>query len=120
MAQPTFALRVIPRGGPGGTAELDALAQESGLHPDTVRRLVRLGLLQSPFPRDAAARLARAGRLRRDLGLNYAGAILACELLDRIAALEGGRGRRSRGEVARRRGGPGATRRCRPAVRPRA
>jgi hypothetical protein len=40
------------------------------------------------LPRDAAARLARAGRLRRDLGLNYAGAILACELLARIDELE--------------------------------
>ena len=29
------------------------------------------------FPRDAAARLARASRLRRDLALNYAGAVLA-------------------------------------------
>ena len=40
------------------------------------------------FPRDAAARLARAARLRRDLGLNYAGAVLACELLARIDELE--------------------------------
>jgi len=37
---------------------------------------------------DAAARLARTVRLRRDLGLNYAGAILACELLARIDDLE--------------------------------
>jgi hypothetical protein len=29
-----------------------------------------------------------AGRLRRDLGLNYAGAVLACELLARIQELE--------------------------------
>jgi hypothetical protein len=32
--------------------------------------------------------LARAVRLRRDLGLNYAGAVLACELLARIDELE--------------------------------
>ena len=32
--------------------------------------------------------LARAARLRRDLGLNYAGAVLACELLARIDELE--------------------------------
>jgi hypothetical protein len=67
--------------------EVEVLAQESGLHPDLVRRLLRLGALD-PFPRDAAARLARIARLRRDLGLNFAGALLACDLLDRIAELE--------------------------------
>jgi chaperone modulatory protein CbpM len=55
--------------------------------------LVALGFLDvSPgngrFPADAASRLARAVRLRRDLGLNYAGALLAGELLDRIELLE--------------------------------
>ena len=40
------------------------------------------------FPRDAAATLACAPRLRRDLGLGYAGAVLACELLARIDELE--------------------------------
>jgi hypothetical protein len=77
-------------------AEIEALAREAGLHPELVRRFVALGLLDAPasdgasplFWRDASARLARAARLRRDLGLNYAGAILACELLERIEALE--------------------------------
>jgi hypothetical protein len=75
--------------------ELDVLAREAGLHPDVVRRLIALGLLDQAgsrrppvFPRDAAARLAKAARLRRDLGLNYAGAVLACELLARIDELE--------------------------------
>ena len=86
------------RGPPGGTVtvELEVLAREAGLHPQLVRRLIRLGALEtkggtraSPrFPRDAAARLARVARLRRDLGLNWAGALLACDLLDRIAELE--------------------------------
>jgi hypothetical protein len=75
---------------------LEVLASEAGLHPELVRRFVALGLLepaggslQAPLSwRDAAARLARASRLRRDLGLNYAGAVLACELLERIDALE--------------------------------
>jgi hypothetical protein len=40
------------------------------------------------FPRDAAAVLARAARLRRDLGLNYAGAVMASQLLARIDELE--------------------------------
>ena len=70
-------------------AELQALAREAGLHPDLVRRLLALGLLdERPFPGDAGRRLARAVRLRHDLGLNYAGAVLACQLLDRIERLE--------------------------------
>jgi hypothetical protein len=69
---------------------IDQLARESGVHPDVVRRLVALGLVSDrpPLEIDAAARLARAVRLRRDLGLNYAGAVLACDLLARIDALE--------------------------------
>jgi hypothetical protein len=75
---------------------LDALAREAGLHPELVLRLVRLGLVepiggtpQAPlFASDAAARLARAARLRRDVGIDYAGAVLASELLARIEHLE--------------------------------
>jgi chaperone modulatory protein CbpM len=76
--------------------DIEVLARETGLHPEVVRRLVRLGLVepvggtsQAPlFPPDAASNLARALRLRRDLGLNYAGAVLAGELLARIDLLE--------------------------------
>lgn len=93
------ALRIVRgRSSPAGDGlvEVEVLAREAGLHPDLVQRLIALGLLEpaagqlglSLFPRDAAARLARAARLRRDLGLNYAGAVLACELLDRIDELE--------------------------------
>ena len=71
-------------------ADADVLARAAGLHPDLVRRLIRLGAVD-PAAYDAAARLARITRLRRDLGLNYAGAILACELLARIERLERGR-----------------------------
>jgi hypothetical protein len=62
-----------------------------------VRRLVALGVfdpLDGPtrdrnlLRAEAAARIARAVRLRRDLGLNYAGALLACSLLERIEQLE--------------------------------
>jgi hypothetical protein len=76
-----------------GTISIEQLARESGLHPDVVRRLIRLGLVAPPFAPDAAARLARASRLRRDLGLNYSGAVLATELLARIDELEGRLGR---------------------------
>lgn len=75
---------------------LEVLAREAGLHPELVRRLIVLGALEAHggttgaplFHRDAAARLARLVRLRRDLGLDYAGAMLACDLLARIEALE--------------------------------
>jgi hypothetical protein len=67
--------------------EVRVLAREAGVHPDLVRRLVRMGLVEG-HSRDAAARVARAVRLRRDLGLNYAGALLALDLLDRIDELE--------------------------------
>jgi hypothetical protein len=72
-----------------------------------VRRYLAFGLFDpSPGTSDnplfaprCAVRLATAERLRRDLGLNYAGAVLACELLDRISELE---------DRVRRRPGPGA------------
>jgi chaperone modulatory protein CbpM len=75
---------------------IEALAGAAGLHPELVRRLIRLGLIEpgggtaaAPlFRRQDAGLLARAMRLRQDLGLNYAGAVLACELLARIDDLE--------------------------------
>ncbi len=72
---------------------VDALAAQTGLHPELVARLIALGALDtgaSPgaYPADAAARLARLMRLRRDLGVNVAGALLALDLLARIDELE--------------------------------
>jgi hypothetical protein len=60
---------------------------ETTLHPALVARFVRLGLVEADTP-DAQARIARAIRLRHDLGIDYAGAILAIQLLDRIDELE--------------------------------
>jgi hypothetical protein len=92
VVRPVETHLVVRDGQSDDRVELDALAQEAGVHPQVVRRLVALGLLDlapgRPFPRDAAPRIARAVRLRSDLGLNYAGALLACELLDRIEQLE--------------------------------
>jgi hypothetical protein len=75
---------------------LEWLARETGLHPDVILRFVRFGLLAprggtvaAPlFAEQDASLLARAARLRRDLGVNYAGAVLASELLARIEELE--------------------------------
>jgi len=79
------------------TIELAVLAGRAGVKIVHVRRYLEFGLLEphpaapagTPrFPPSSAARVARAERLRRDLGLNYAGAVLVCELLDRISELE--------------------------------
>jgi hypothetical protein len=90
-AGPPGARLVVRRA--AGTLSVEAIARDAGVHPELVRRLVALGFLDaSPgngrVRADAAGQLARAVRLRRDLGLNYAGALLAGELLDRIELLE--------------------------------
>jgi|ERR1700727_60827 chaperone modulatory protein CbpM len=76
--------------------ELGVLARQAGLRITLVRQYVAFGLLEpcggtsrAPlFEAGSAARVAKAERLRRDLDLNYAGAVLVCELLDRIRELE--------------------------------
>lgn len=79
-----------------GLVGIESLARQAGIHPEFARRLLRLGLIEprggtraAPlFRRQEAVLLAQAMRLRRDLGLNYAGAVLACELLAQIDELE--------------------------------
>jgi len=79
------------------TVELTVVAKQAGVRLVHVRRYLEFGLFEARpapatetprFAPSAAARVARAERLRRDLGLNYAGAVLVCELLDRISELE--------------------------------
>jgi hypothetical protein len=93
----TTTLALVGRpGATGRLLSLDALARETGQHPELVRRFVALGLVDPAggtaaaplFTRSDAAALARAARLRRDLGIGYAGAVLASELLARIEILE--------------------------------
>ena len=75
---------------------LDEFAAAAGLHPDLVRRLVALGLVDAAsdaagrlwFPPSQLAAVARVQRLRAGLGLNYAAIGLVTDLLDRIAVLE--------------------------------
>jgi DNA-binding transcriptional MerR regulator len=94
--QPTTLVLVRRAGATGPLLSLDVLARETGLHPELVRRFVALGLVDPAggtaatplFTRSDAAALARAVRLRRDLGIGYAGAVLASELLARIEVLE--------------------------------
>lgn len=75
---------------------LDSYARITGVHPDLVRRLVALGLLD--VTRDAAGGLwfdpsqvremATVQRLHLRLNLSYSSLGLVMDLLDRISALE--------------------------------
>jgi DNA-binding transcriptional MerR regulator len=82
--------------------QLDVFATRCGLHPETVRRLVALGLVACQqdargdlwFEPSALAVVARIQRLRTGLGLNYAAIGLVLDLLDRIEELESASRRR--------------------------
>jgi DNA-binding transcriptional MerR regulator len=89
----TFALVRVRRG--DLRLDLESFARYAGVHPDLVRRLVALGLLEPVrergewwFGADQLAELARIERLRRGCDLNYAAIGLVLDLLDRIAELE--------------------------------
>lgn len=73
-------------------------AERCAIHPDLLSRFVRLGLCD-PLARDAEARhwffaadvvprVHRILRLRRDLGINYAGIGVVLDLLAHIEDLE--------------------------------
>jgi hypothetical protein len=80
----------------GHAIELTVVARQAGVQISLARRYLAFGLFEACagtsdaplFEPICAARLAKAERLRRDLSLNYAGAVLVCELLDRIEELE--------------------------------
>jgi chaperone modulatory protein CbpM len=75
---------------------LDSYARLTGVHPDLVRRLVAMGLLE--VSRDGRGRLwfdptqvramARIQRLHLGLNLSYASLGLIVDLLDRVSELE--------------------------------
>jgi hypothetical protein len=75
---------------------LEAFARLTGTHPDLVRRLVTLGVLDAArgpagelwFAPGQVAALARIQRLRAGFALNYAAVGLVTDLLERIAVLE--------------------------------
>ncbi len=86
---------------------LEGFARAAGMHPELVRRLVALGLLDASadaegelwFARAQLARVARIERLRRGMALNYAALGLVLDLLERIEELEAAlRGRPPRPE----------------------
>jgi chaperone modulatory protein CbpM len=81
---------------PSPGLSLDGLARQTGLHPDLLRRLVALGLIEvrpGPagelrFEQRDVGRVCRAERLHAGLGLNYASLGLVLDLLDRVSLLE--------------------------------
>ena len=83
---------------------LDTYAHLTGVHPELVRRLVTLGLLDVTrdghghwwFDRSQVKEMARIQRLRMSLNLGYCAIGLVVELLDRIAELERAQRRTSR------------------------
>lgn len=87
---------------------LEAFARATGTHPDLIRRLVALGILEADrdasgelwFPPSQLAAMGRVQRLRAGFALNYAALGLVTDLLDRIAELEAAL------RSARRRGRP--------------
>jgi hypothetical protein len=84
--------------------DLESFAQATGTHPELVRRLVELGILDADqdltgnlwFPVGQLSAMARIQRLRAGLGLNYASLGLVIDLLDRITVLEAALRRSSR------------------------
>jgi chaperone modulatory protein CbpM len=76
--------------------DLESFSRAAGLHPDLVRRLVALGLIEAERDPAGALRLhpgqlaavARIQRLRAGFALNYAAVGVVVDLLDRIAELE--------------------------------
>jgi len=76
--------------------DVEAFSRAVGLHPELVRRLVALGLLEPQrdtsgalwFARGQLAAAARIQRLHTDLAVNYAALGLVIDLLDRVATLE--------------------------------
>lgn len=74
----------------------DAFAAAAGVHPDLIRRLVALGLLEPHvddrgnrgFTEAQLVRLARIRRLHAGLPLNYEAVGIVLDLLTRIDELE--------------------------------
>lgn len=87
----SFPLAVPPR-----RLRLEVVARLSGLHPELLRRLVTLSVLDARrdadgelwFDPDVLATIGRIQRLRAGLGVNYAGVAVVLDLLDRIRRLE--------------------------------
>lgn len=76
---------------------LDVVAETTGARVTFVARLARLGLLETIsgeadepvlVPRRAVLRLRQMQRLRRDLGVNFAGASVILDLVERMEGMK--------------------------------
>jgi hypothetical protein len=78
----------------GTILSIEEVGRECAVHPDWIRRMIALGLLdfedeaRELMPAGAVSRIDRIQRLRRDLGVNYNAIGLILELLDKIEVLE--------------------------------
>jgi hypothetical protein len=99
VSSPTRAAAVIPlTDQPQIYLSRAELATMAGIRPSTVARLVRLGVLEpvgadpDRFTAATALRLRRMLRLHDDLGVNFIGAAIIADLLERLERLERGAG----------------------------
>src|SRR5258706_14518001 len=75
---------------------LEELARAPAVHPDRVRNLIAVGLIEPSrhtfsgplFPRSSLERLQRIMRLRRDLGINLPGIAAVLDMRERIETLQ--------------------------------
>ncbi len=76
---------------------LEVVAETTGARVTFIARLVRLGLLETIsgaaeepvlVPRRAVLRLRQMQRLRRDLGVNFAGASVILDLVERLEGMK--------------------------------
>ena len=88
--------------------DLNAAAAAAGIHPETLRKFVELGLVTAHtdgtgslwFARTVPDRVHTIVRLHSDLAVNYAGIALVLDLLARIEQLEQQRPIRLEGDTS--------------------
>jgi len=78
-----------------GLLTLAEIAQQTGVHPELVERMVEMGLIEPEqcqpemlFSPATVAYVSRALRLRNQLGINWNGVGVVMDLLERISQLE--------------------------------
>jgi len=88
-----YSCRPVPPS--GSRLSLDDLIRLTHVHPDLIGRFQDWGLIEPMqtepdlcFSEKAVPRIRRILRLRKDLGINWAGIGVVMDLLDRIDSLE--------------------------------